>query len=559
MFDVGYELGRNDLAAITPTEEIPGHSVYVSSTGLLGSWVRIPALNTALAADSGPKSATVTPPSAWTVGTDLYLLFTDDNASPGRGTSGASEVGYTIDNFAVSFPGVPPSITVAPVATTVAERQIATLSVSASGSPPLTYQWFKDGNAISTANNPTATSSTLTVTNTLPSGRANSVPSDSGMYHVVVTGSANPPVSSTPVQVTVNPDIIAPAFRYALCPTPMTVTVILSEPVLASYNGNDINDNFAWNIEKVSGPGADIGVDTITYTGGTTITLVLVAALDPATSYRAVLNNAFPDLAVTPNLLPAPSYASLYCFTNELLALNGTWRYNDTGVDLGANWFTGADATLPSTGIGVFDAVRAGCRVTTASGQTVGTCTTYSNVTTMEFRTNQYFRTSFGYSGVPANVILQLETYIDDGAVIYLNGAELTRLGISDGPVNSMTLANRTTNGEFERNQFPFTSQLVNGNNVIAAEVHQVGPGSSDITWGCRVTVLQTTLPVVSPVLTIEMIGTDVKVTWSGGGTLICSDDITLPRASWTVVGAATSPYVTPATAAKKFYEVRIP
>ena len=50
-----------------------------------------------------------------------------------------------------------------------------------------------------------------------------------------------------------------------------------------------------------------------------------------------------------------------------------------------------------------------------------------------------------------------------------------------------------------------------------------------------------------------------VTITWSGGGTLISSEDITLPRVSWTVVVGATSPYTTPAAVAKKFYEVRIP
>ena len=380
------------------------------------------------------------------------------------------------------------------------------------------------------------------------------------MYHVVVTGSTAPPATSATVQVTVNPDTNAPAFRFALCPSPTSVTVLLTEAVLASYNGNTIDDNFAWNIEKVSGPGADVGVATITYTGGTTITLDLASALDPATSYRAVLANTFPDTAVTPNFLPAPSYAPLYCFTNELLALNRTWRYNDTGADLGANWFNGSDDTLPSTGTGVFDSTRGGCRATITAGPAVGTCTTYSNVTTLEFRTNHYFRTHFNFIEVPTNVIFQLETYIDDGAVIYLNGAELIRPGMAAGPVTFMTFANRTTNGELERNQFPFTSQLVNGNNVIAAEVHQVGAGSSDITWGCRITTLQTTPPVIQPVLTIVPSGANVIITWTpGSGTLQYKDNLT--DASWTDVPggphSAGGPVTVPANQAHRFYSLR--
>ena len=540
-----------DFAVFVPVAgELPGFNVYYSLTGLPGSWTVIPALTQTEVA--GNQSAALSL-GAWPNSAFLYLLWVDDNAN------GITDPGYTIDNLSIALPGIPPSITVAPVATTVAERQIATLSVSAGGSPPLSFQWFKDGNAISAANNPSATTSTLTVTNTLPSGRANSVPSDSGMYHVVVTGSTAPPAASTPVQVTVNPDIIAPAFRYALCPSPTTVTILLTEPVLASYNGDDITDNFSWNIEKVSGPGADIGVSTITYAGGTTITLDLAGPLDPATSYRAVLNNAFPDFAVTPNLLPAPSYASLYCFTNELLALNASWLYNDSGVDLGSTWYTGADSQFPSNGIGVFDSKNTGCRPTTTVGAVVGTCTSLTNATTMLFVTNHYFRTHFNFNGDPATAILQLETYIDDGAVIYLNGTELTRLGMNAGPVNHQTFANRTTNGEFERNQFPFTTQLLQGDNVIAIEVHQVNATSSDITMGCHVSVLLSSPPAVAPALSIVSGGGNVTITWTPAqGQLQYKDNIN--DANWTLVTpapAAGGPYVVPADQAHRFYSLR--
>lgn len=538
-----------DFAVFSPAAgQLPGFNVYYSLTGLAGSWTVIPSLTQTEAV--GNQSAALSL-GAWPNSALLYLLWVDDNADA------ITDPGYTIDNLSIALPGIPPSIAIQPLPVTVAERQIATLTVSAGGSPPLSFQWFKDGSAINVADNASATTSTLRVTNTAASGALFSVPLDSGMYYVVVTGSTAPAVTSDTVQVTVTADTTAPAFRFALCPSPTTVTILLTEPVLPTYAGNTIDDNFAWEIEKVSGPGANVGVSTITYAGGTTITLELVGPLDPATTYRAVLDNAFPDLAVTPNLLPAPSYAALYCFTNEMLSVNGAWNYNDTGADLGPTWYTGPDSTLPSFGTGVFDSTRAGCRATHPFGGTVGTCTTYSNVTTLEFRTNQYFRTHFSFNGVPANAILQLETYIDDGAVIYLNGTELTRMGMAAGPVTSTTFATRTTNGEFERSQFPFTAQLLNGDNVIAAEVHQANAGSSDITWGCRVSVL---LSAPLPTLTITPSGSDVIITWAPGtGTLQYKNNLTDP--TWTDVPGgphpAGGPVTVPASLAHRFYTIR--
>jgi len=553
-----------DFAVFSPLAgELPGFNVYYSLTGLPGSWTVIPSLTQT---EVGGNQSAALSLGSWPNSALLYVLWVDDNANA------ISDPGYTIDNLSISLPGIPPSISQQPVATTVAERQIATLSVSAAGSPPLSFQWFKDGNAISTANNPTATSSTLTVTNTLPSGRANSVPSDSGMYYVVVTGSTAPPATSATVQVTVNPDTNAPAFRYALCPSPMTVTVILSEPVQAAYQGDTIDDNFSWNIEKVSGPGLDVGVATITYAGGMTITLDLVEALDPATSYRAVLVNAFPDFAVTPNLLPAPSYAPLYCFTNDLLALNATWRYNDDDVDPGPMWIDVGfdDSAAPwATGAGPFDAKRnaGGAGINCRTGPilhdlgNIGTCINLESPVTMTNLITAYFRTHFNFSGTPSSVAILLRGKADDGKRVYLNGVEVWRLGLPAGTVTHTTFATRTVgDGDAQDSILLFAPpSLVNGDNVIAVEAHQVNITSSDFTMGMSVSVLQTTLPVVSPVVTIEMIGTDVKLTWSGGGTLICTDDITLPRASWTVVAAATSPHVTPATGAFKFYAIRIP
>lgn len=59
----------------------------------------------------------------------------------------------------------------------------ATFTVTAAGSPPLSYQWYHDNVPLDTLNNPSAATTTLTL-NSLHAG-------DAGIYHCIVTNSCN--------------------------------------------------------------------------------------------------------------------------------------------------------------------------------------------------------------------------------------------------------------------------------------------------------------------------------------------------------------------------------
>ncbi len=89
--------------------------------------------------------------------------------------------------------GVPvmPSITTQPTSQAVIAGQTATFSVMASGAAPLTYQWNKNGAAISGA---TSTTYTTTPTST----------SDSGLQFTVVVSNSVGSVTSNPATLTVN-------------------------------------------------------------------------------------------------------------------------------------------------------------------------------------------------------------------------------------------------------------------------------------------------------------------------------------------------------------------
>ena len=131
-----------------------------------------------LAYPAGTTAATI--PSAVTLRQTVQVTVVDK-------TTGAQ----TIENRAVRTDltpaalifGTPPGITTQPANATVAVGAATTVRVAASGSAPLSYQWYKNGTAI-----PGATNATLSF--------ASAQTSDAGSYAVIVTNAAGTIVSS---------------------------------------------------------------------------------------------------------------------------------------------------------------------------------------------------------------------------------------------------------------------------------------------------------------------------------------------------------------------------
>jgi len=113
-------------------------------------------------------------------------------------------------------------------------------------------------------------------------------------------------------------------------------------------------------------------------------------------------------------------------------------------------------------------------------------------LTRTEGRFTYYFRTRFSFAGNPAGANLGLNTVLDDGAVVHLNGLEIFRLGIDTLPTLDDTPASRTVSDATIEGPFTIpVTNLVAGENVLAVEVHQVNATSSDIVWGAAVDVLE--------------------------------------------------------------------
>jgi hypothetical protein len=115
-------------------------------------------------------------------------------------------------NFTISggVTTVAPTITAQPQATTVTAGGSATFNVTATGTPAPSYQWRKDGTALSGA-----TANRLTLNN-VQAG-------DAGAYSVVVTNSAGS-VTSGAATLTVTP--ATPTFAPAIVAQPISVNVV---------------------------------------------------------------------------------------------------------------------------------------------------------------------------------------------------------------------------------------------------------------------------------------------------------------------------------------------
>ncbi|MFT5527075.1 MAG: hypothetical protein ACI9HK_005057, partial [Pirellulaceae bacterium] len=93
-----------------------------------------------------------------------------------------------------------------------------------------------------------------------------------------------------------------------------------------------------------------------------------------------------------------------------------------------------------------------------------------------------YFRHEFEFTGDLQLVdSLAVNALIDDGAVFYLNGAEVTRWNMPTGTFNHSTPASAETIADFQTNWIELsTAALVNGTNVLAVELHQAAGDTTD-------------------------------------------------------------------------------
>ena len=179
---------------------------------------------------------------------------------------------------------------------------------------------------------------------------------------------------------------------------------------------------------------------------------------------------AFPVLALV--LWGALTASAL----DTLVATGSVWKYLDNGTDQGTVWRQPGfnDSGWPSgpaqLGYGDWDEK---------------TVLSYGPTDTNKFIT-YYFRHTFQVTNVGIYSGLLVALLRDDGGVVYLNGKEVFRSNMPDTNINYHTFAASVVGPPEE--SFFYTnavaaSNLVAGQNVLAVEIHQANPDSSDISF----------------------------------------------------------------------------
>ena len=213
----------------------------------------------------------------------------------------------------------------------------------------------------------------------------------------------------------------------------------------------------------------------------------------PATFYYTLDGSdpRLPNGALNPNAIPVVG-TNAGSGPRTLISRGATWKYYDLGTRPGpsnsvpwnalgfpdSSWSQGP-AVLGFAGSATVNAVATTTRryVTGSSGTQV---------------TTTYLRRTFTLSDTNFNPAVSMEILRDDGAVVYLNGAEILRENMASGTPAYADWSAGVVSSPEQNTYFVRATNLAGivrpGTNVLAAEVHQCNGTSSDLYFDLAIT-----------------------------------------------------------------------
>jgi len=434
-----------------------------------------------LASPEGQPVSISVPPAALVTGDNVFAVELHQNAP----TSADVVFGLGLQATVVEYPSI--VNTNEPADRTVHQGASTVLAVEGRGIPPPAYFWYRNGALLANVTN-----SSYSINN-MGAG-------DAGSYYVVLSNRVGV-VTSRLAQVDYIPDTNAPGVLYALGDPNLTqIKVVFTEAPVT----DEAQDRFNWEIRTVGGA-VVLNPDDATLTQGTNLSLFSFQARDPAERYELHIVGPLGD--PFGNVIPLGTVIPVATFDVPTIRATNSWRFEQSGTDLGTMWRSNSfDDGTWTNGVGPFDAFRPFdgaepplCRTDIQlpdfSLLPVGACISLSNANNSAQLSTTYFRTHFNYTGDTTNSVLRLEVLVDDGAVFYLNGKQIGRLGMPDGPILNGTLASRFIFNPGWETLEQDADCLLQGDNVLAVELHQDSLGSPDWTFFAHLTVVTPTPP----------------------------------------------------------------
>jgi hypothetical protein len=348
--------------------------------------------------------------------------------------------------------GMPPEILTQPQSQAVFPGDNVTFFVEAIGTEPLSYRWFHEGAPVLSATN-----RFLTLLNVQPGAAGN--------YFVRVANTFGAVTSSVAVLQVLLGTNLPPTV--ALTSPVAGSTFVAPATILLSASASDPGGAVT-SVEFFEGTNHIAGDTTAPYSviwsnvppGVYTLTAVAIDNSNAVTVSAAFQITVFP-----------PSTSGL-----TLVSTGSVWKYLDDGSDQGTVWVApGFDDSTWASGpaqLGYGDGDEA-------------TVVGFGQDPANKFVTT-YFRRSFAVTSAASITGLTVRLLRDDGGVVYLNGVEVFRSNMPPGPILFNTLAVASVGGADESTFFSADvppGLLVNGQNVLAVEIHQNATPSSDLSF----------------------------------------------------------------------------
>ena len=192
------------------------------------------------------------------------------------------------------------------------------------------------------------------------------------------------------------------------------------------------------------------------------------------------------------------------------------WKYLDGGVDPGEEWIN-SDFDDNSWAVGA-------AQLGYGDGDEVVELSFGDDSNNKDL--SYYFRKTFTVEDASSLIKLKLMFLRDDGGVVYINGVEAARSNMPEGKITNSTKAKSGIGGAAETTYYEYQldpALLINGENIVAVEVHQSDLTSSDVSFDMVLYGIISNEIGNAPAAPTALAGSalspyDIELTWTDNG-----------------------------------------